>query len=123
MVTVLPSISTGKAVRIPWGLKICPSNAFNTVGEEMRVGETRAYQNDKDIMQVAAPSSKTVRQMFLPRHPMVNMKVTDGGRWGSQLFESNEIRLVSEGSTPPIVVNKAFRCIGKLCKTSKENMA
>ena len=74
-------------------------------------------------MKVVASSSKIVQQMFFPRQPMVNMKVTDGGRRGSQLSESNEIRLVSEGSTPPIAVNKAFHCVGKLCKTSKADMA
>ena len=54
---------------------------------------------------------------------MVNLKVTKGGRCGSHLFELKEMRLVSEGSTPSIVDNKSFYCVGQLCKTSKEDMA
>ena len=95
MESVLPPISMGKVVRIPCGLNTCPSNAFNTVGEETRVGQPRAYPHDKDIIHVAAPSSKIVQHMFFPRQPMVNMKVTKGGRRGSQLSKSKEIRLVS----------------------------
>ena len=74
-------------------------------------------------MHVAAPSSRTIRHMFLPRQPMVNMKVTEGENHGSQLFDLKEIRLVLEGSTPPIADNEAFFCVGKLYKTSKADMA
>jgi len=83
MEIVLPPISKRKAVRISCGLNTCPSNAFNTVRDEMRVGEPRDFQHDKDMIHVATPSSKMVRKMFLLRQLMVNMKVTEGGRHGS----------------------------------------
>jgi hypothetical protein len=54
---------------------------------------------------------------------MVNMKVIEGGRRGSQFSESKEIRPESEGSIPPIADSKALHCVGQLCKTSKVDMA
>ena len=83
MKTVLPLISIGKGVRIPCDLNTSPLKSFNTIGDEMRVGELRAFQHDKDIIHVVTPSSKTIQQMVLSRQPMFNMNVTKGGRCGS----------------------------------------
>lgn len=119
----MPPIYTGKATRIPCGFNICPSNAFNTVGDETRVREPRDFQHTKDLMHVAAPSSRTVRKIFFLRQPMVSINGTKGGRHGSHLSESKEMRIVSKGSIPPIADNKSFRYRGQLCKISIADMA
>ena len=60
METFFPPIDIGKVVRIPCSLNTCPSNAFNTVGDEMRVGEPRVCQHNKDIIHIVVPSSRNV---------------------------------------------------------------
>lgn len=49
---------------------------------------------------------------------MVNMKVTEGGRRGSQLSKSKEMTLVLEGSMPLIANNRPF----SLCRTTLQDL-
>lgn len=36
---------------------------------------------------------------------------------------SNVMSLDSEGSSPPMIDNSAFHCVGHVCKTSKADIA
>ena len=45
------------------------------------------------------------------------------GIHGSPFSVSNLINLESEGSTAPREANKAFRCVGQVLSTSREDMA
>jgi hypothetical protein len=40
---------------------MCPLNDFNSVVDMFILGETRAFQQEMDMMQVEAPSSTIVR--------------------------------------------------------------
>ena len=59
--TIFPLSSMGNVEIIPWGWKVCPSNAFKMVDDVTRDGELRALQHDMDIIQVEDPSSIIVR--------------------------------------------------------------
>ena len=59
--TVLPPNSTCKLLKIPYGVYIHPSNAFNVVDDRDKGGEPKVFQQLIDIIHVDAPSSIIVR--------------------------------------------------------------
>ena len=93
------------------------------VGDVVSCGEPMAFQHDKDIMQVVAPSSITVRKIFLLRQPTMIWNASWCERCNSLCSISKEITLDFEGSIPPMVDRKDFHYEGKLCNTSRANMA
>ena len=59
MTIVLPPKVIGKAIKIPYGEKDCPSKVVSIVGDGMMGGVPRAFQQDMDITEVTTPSSTT----------------------------------------------------------------
>ena len=58
---VFPPSSTFKLLRIPHGVYVLPSNAFNVVEDRDKVGDPKVFQQLIDIIHVDAPSSIIVR--------------------------------------------------------------
>ena len=50
----------------PWGWKPHLSEALRVIGDVTRSGEPRDFQQDRDNMEVEAPSSRIVRKTFFP---------------------------------------------------------
>ena len=63
---VFPPSSTTRADMRPWDWKPHPSKALRVVGDVTSLGEPRAFQQDRDKIEVKAPSSSTVRKNFFP---------------------------------------------------------
>jgi hypothetical protein len=56
----------GKAVMIPWGWNMCPSNSFKIVAGVSSLGEPMDVQQEIDMIKVKAPSSTIVQKFFFP---------------------------------------------------------
>lgn len=66
MKNVFPRRSMGNVQIIPWGWKVCLSNAFNMVDDVTGNGEPTTIQNDIDMIQVESPSSTIILKAFFP---------------------------------------------------------
>jgi hypothetical protein len=102
---------------------MCPSNAFNSVADVLILGEPMEFQEEINMMQVEAPSSTIVQNMFLS---IVHTLIWKDTWWKSPWVTWNEskvIKLNSKGSTLPMVENKDFHCMGKLWRNSNRDMA
>ena len=62
--TVFPCNVIGKLARTLKGFDSLPSNASRALGDEVRAGETIAFQQADDMTQVDAPSSTTALWML-----------------------------------------------------------
>jgi hypothetical protein len=82
----------------------------------------RAFQHDIDIIHVEAPSSITVRNIFIPIDYHFDMEINLMGEPMMNLIKSKVIKIDYEGSTPPMEDNKDFCCIGKLWWISSVDM-
>lgn len=61
--TVLPPRLIGRAVKISYGENDHPSNVMRMVGDGVMGGESRSFQQNINITEVATPSSTIVRWM------------------------------------------------------------
>ena len=66
METVFPPRSTERVDMSPWGWKPLPSKDFRVVGDFTSSREPMAFQQDRDKIEVKAPSSRTILKTFFP---------------------------------------------------------